>query len=96
MMGFVSTSVPCWKGVIVVTKFVYKSGRNSRIGGVCYAGDKLAFFAGYSNCESCGVRSKVLMTPDDIREFGNKMGFVGVRTPLGLRFARALEKRYGL
>ena len=67
-------------------------GRKTRIGKVCYANNRLAFFAGYNECESCGVKGKVLMNVEDARTFSKLFG--NTKEPLGARFARRLARHY--
>jgi len=73
---------------------IQQRGRKQRVGRVCFDGDRLAFFAGYNDCASCGVRGKVLLSVDDAREFGRH--FKQPREPLGARLARKLAQHYGI
>lgn len=67
-------------------------GRKAKIGGVCYDGSRLAFFAGYSECKECGVQGKVLISVEDARLLGRKFG--SYKEPLGVKVARRLAKHY--
>jgi hypothetical protein len=69
-------------------------GRNSRIGAVCYDGNRLAFLAGYNECNKCGVRGKVVMDLSEAREFSKRFG--GIKEPLGAKIIRRLAKHYGI
>jgi|GEM_PF-6054349 len=71
-----------------------QKGRKARIGKVYFLNDRLTFFAGYGECDNCNSRSRILLSPDDAREFSRAIG--GSREPLGARMARRMMRRYGL
>jgi len=68
--------------------------RKTRVGRVFFDESHLAFLAGYSVCESCGVDGRVLMKLEEAREFSRKFG--GIRELVGVRVARRLMRYYQL
>jgi len=72
-----------------------QKGRKARIGKVYFVNDRLTFFAGYGECDNCNARSRILLSPDDARQFSRAIGG-GAREPLGARVARHMMRKYGL
>ena len=62
-------------------------GRRIKLGGVCFDGNHLAFFAGYHEC-TCGVKGKILINIDDARALAQKFGGNRSGMPIGVRIAR--------
>jgi hypothetical protein len=76
----------------MTVKPINSRGRKAKVGGVCYDGTRLAFFAGYNNCQECGIEGKVLISIDDARTLGQKFG--NYKEPLGVKVARRLARHY--
>lgn len=79
--------------MVLVPSHRFKKDR-TRIGQVVFANGKANFFAGYSECTSCNKNHKILMDFDDARMFAKCFPAATKKQPIGLRIAKALEKRY--
>jgi hypothetical protein len=74
----------------MVVKLAPYGGTKSRIGTVDFHQANLMFFVGYTNCEHCNVRGKVLLKPEDAREFAKSMGVT--KLSIKTRFVKRVLK----
>lgn len=67
--------------------------RDARLGSVDFADNKLHFLVGYTKCEHCSGRLKILALPDETREIAKTFGYY--RRGLKVRLALKLKKWIG-
>lgn len=67
-----------------------RKAREKRLGSVDFVGDNLHFFVGYTKCEHCTQRIKILVTGDEARDISKTFGYY--RPGLKARLAIKLQK----
>ncbi len=64
--------------------------REARIGAVAFSNDQLHFNMGYTKCEHCSSRIKILATPDEARQIAKHFGYY--KPKFKERIAKRIQK----